>query len=139
MVKEIAPVTGATNDFNLDFSNEVVKGSLTSTLFIVTINGVNFEAFLEDVNGTIRVSSSTRGAKEVLDFNAGSINYDTGIINLNNFKVDGYFSRARAALGDRVQIFTNSVLPDILVEKDQIIQIQSLNLTVSVTGQTTDD
>jgi hypothetical protein len=139
MVKEIAPVTGATNDFNLDFSNEVVKGSLTSTLFTVTINGVNFEAFLEDVNGTIRVSSSTRGAKEVLDFNAGSINYETGIINLNNFKVDGYFSRARAALGDRVQIFTNSVLPDILVEKDQIIQIQSLNLTVSVTGQTTDD
>lgn len=139
MVKEIAPVTGATNDFNLDFSNEVVKGSLTSTLFTVTINGVNFEAFLEDVNGTIRVSSSTRGAKEVLDFNAGSINYETGIINLNNFKVDGYFSRARAALGDRVQIFTDSVLPDILVEKDQIIQIQSLNLTVSVTGQTTDD
>ena len=139
MVKEIAPVTGATNDFNLDFSNEVVKGSLTSTLFTVTINGVNFEAFLEDVNGTIRVSSSTRGAKEVLDFNAGSINYETGTVTLNKFKVDGYFSRARAALGDRVQIFTNSVLPDILVEKDQIIQIQSLNLTVSVTGQTTDD
>jgi hypothetical protein len=139
MVKEIAPVTGATNDFNLDFSNEVVKGSLTSTLFTVTINGVNFEAFLEDVNGTIRVSSSTRGAKEVLDFNAGSINYETGIVTLNKFKVDGYFSRARAALGDRVQIFTNSALPDILVEKDQIIQIQSLNLTVSVTGQTTDD
>ena len=139
MVKEIAPVAGATNDFNLNFINEVVKGSLTSTLFVVTINGVNFEAFLEDVNGTIRVSSLTRGAKEVLDFNAGSINYDTGTINLNNFKVDGYFSRARAALGDRVQIFTDSVLPDILVEKDQIIQIQSLNLAVSVTGQTTDD
>lgn len=139
MVKEISPVTGATNDFNLDFSNKVIKGSLSSTLFTKTINGVTFEAFLEDTNGTLRVSSSTRGAKEVLDFNAGSIDYETGVISLSNFKVDGYFSRARAALGDRVQIFTNSVLPDILVEKDQIIQIQSLNLTVSVTGQTTDD
>ena len=139
LTKELAPVTGATNDFNLDYSNEIEKGSITSTLFTKTINGVNFETSFEDQNGTIRLVSSSRGAKEVLDFNAGTVDYTTGEIILNSFKLDGYFSRARAALGDRVQIFAKGTLPDVIVEKDQIIQIQSLNVLVNVTGQTTDD
>ena len=104
LTKELAPVTGATNDFNLDYSNEIEKGSITSTLFTKTINGVNFETSFEDQNGTIRLVSSSRGAKEVLDFNAGTVDYTTGEIILNSFKLDGYFSRARAALGDRVQL-----------------------------------
>ena len=139
LTKELAPVTGATNDFNLDYSNEIEKGSITSTLFTKTINGVNFETSFEDQNGTIRLVSSSRGAKEVLDFNAGTVDYTTGEIILNSFKLDGYFSRARAALGDRVQLFAKGTLPDVIVEKDQIIQIQSLNVLVNVTGQTTDD
>ena len=139
LTKELAPVTGATNDFNLDYSNEIEKGSITSTLFTKTINGVNFETSFEDQNGTIRLVSSSRGAKEVLDFNAGTVDYTTGEIILNSFKLDSYFSRARAALGDRVQIFAKGTLPDVIVEKDQIIQIQSLNVLVNVTGQTTDD
>ena len=108
-------------------------------MFTKTINGVNFETSFEDQNGTIRLVSSSRGAKEVLDFNAGTVDYTTGEIILNSFKLDGYFSRARAALGDRVQIFAKGTLPDVIVEKDQIIQIQSLNVLVNVTGQTTDD
>ena len=139
LTKELAPVTGATNDFNLDYSNEIERGSITSTLFTKTVNGVNFETSFEDLNGTIRLVSSSRGAKEVLDFNAGTVDYTTGEIVLNSFKLDGYFSRARAALGDRVQLFAKGTLPDVIVEKDQIIQIQSLNVLVNVTGQTTDD
>jgi len=139
MVKEISPFVNTRTDFFLDYVNEIVKGTLKSSLFRKTINGVNFEVSLEDNNGKIQVVSSSRGSKEVLDFDAGTINYQTGEVNLKDFSIGGYFSRARIAFGDRVQIYAESVTPDILVEQDQIILIQTLNTNVTVTGQTTDD
>lgn len=139
MAKELSPFVNTSRNFVLEFNNQVERGSLASTLFVKTINGVRFEASLEDLNGTVRMVSSTRGSKEVLDFNAGTIDYDTGKVNLNNFSLSGYFSRGRAALGDRVQIFVQNVNPDVIVDQDQIIQIQSLNTSVSVVGQITDD
>lgn len=139
VVKEIAPVAGATNNFELDFANAVATGSITSTKFTKTVNGVNFEAFLEDNNGKIQIVSESRGAKEVLEFNAGTIDYDTGLLKLDSFALDNYFARSTEALADRVQIFGQQNTADVLIEQDQIIQIQSLNINVSVLGQTTDD
>ena len=139
VVKEIAPVAGATNNFELDFANAVATGSITSTKFTKTVNGVNFEAFLEDNDGKIRIVSESRGAKEVLEFNAGTIDYDTGLLKLDSFTLDNYFARSTEALADRVQIFGQQNTADVLIEQDQIIQIQSLNINVSVLGQTTDD
>ena len=139
VVKEIAPVAGATNNFELDFANAVATGSITSTKFTKTVNGVNFEAFLEDNNGKIQIVSESRGAKEVLEFNAGTIDYDTGLLKLDSFTLDNYFARSTEALADRVQIFGQQNTADVLIEQDQIIQIQSLNINVSVLGQTTDD
>ena len=139
MAKEITPVTNTPFDFVLEFGNEVEKGSITSSLFTKTINGVNFESSLDDLNGTIRVVSSTRGAKEVLDFKAGTVDYSTGKILLNAFSLNGYFSRGKIAFGDRVQVYAQNVNPDVIVDQDQIIQIQSLNTSVSVVGQLTDD
>lgn len=139
IVKEISPFVGSENDFILNYDNEIEKGSVTSSLFRKNINGVIFETSIEDLNGSIRLVSSTRGAKEVLDFNAGTVDYTNGIINLNDFNLSGYFSRGRKAFGDRVQIYSNPVNPDILVDQDQIILIQSLNISVTIDGQTTDD
>lgn len=139
MAKEISPFVGTTSNYVLDYNNSIKKGSFRSSLFMININGVNFEASVEDLNGTVRLVSSTRGAKEVLNFNLGSIDYDSGVINLNNFILSGYFSRRRVAFGDRVQFYANSVTPDIIVEQDQIILIQSLNTSVTINGQTTDD
>lgn len=139
LAKEISPASSDTNNFVLNFSNDIKRGSLTSTLFTKTINGVTFEASFEDNNGTVQLVSLSRGAKEIIDFDAGSIDYNTGEILLNQFKLDGYFTRGRAALGDRVQLFVEGTLPDVIVEQDQIIQIQTLNVSVNVTGQTTDD
>jgi hypothetical protein len=137
MAKEISPFVGTTSDYVLNYNNAIEKGSFRSSLFRLNINGVNFEASVEDLNGTVRLVSSTRGSKEVLNFNLGTIDYDSGLINLNNFVVSGYFSRGRVAFGDRVQFYASSVTPDIIVDQDQIIQ--SLNTSVTINGQTTDD
>jgi len=139
MIKEIAPFIQINNDFVLDYDNEIEKGSFISSMFIKTINGVNFEASLEDFNGLVRMVSSSRGAKEVLDFNAGTIDYQNGIVTLSEFKLDGYFSRGRVSFGDRVQLYAKNVNPDIIVDQDQIILIQSLNINVTINGQTTND
>lgn len=139
IVKEISPFVNTSFDYRLDYSNALVPGSLTSTLFYKNINGVIFESYLKDFNGEIRLLSDTRGVGEVLDFNAGTIDYDSGILTLTKFSTSGYFSRSKIAYGDRIQISTRTVEPDVLVEKDQIIQIQSLNVSVRVLGQTTDD
>jgi len=139
MIKEIAPFIQINNDFVLDYDNEIEKGSFISSMFIKTINGVNFEASLEDLNGLVRMVSSSRGAKEVLDFNAGTIDYQNGIVTLSEFKLDGYFSRGRVSFGDRVQLYAKNVNPDIIVDQDQIILIQSLNINVTINGQTTND
>ena len=139
LAKVISPFTGQKSDINLNFGNALHSGSITSSLFNRIINGVVFEAFLEDKNGTIQVCSTTRGSKEVLDFNAGDIDYTTGKIFLNDFVLNSYFTRGRQAFGDRVQIYAESVEPDVLVDQEQIILIQSLNTTVTVTGQITDD
>jgi len=139
MIKEETPFSQSTNDFVLDYDNEIERGSFVSSLFTKTINGVNFEAFLEDVNGTIQMCSRTRGSKEILIFDAGSIDYQNGLVNLTNFRLDGYFARGRSAFGDRVQFYAKNVNPDIIVDQDQIILIQSLNINVTIDGQTTDD
>ena len=139
MAKELRPFASSLEDYNLDFNNKIVPGSITSSLFIITINGVNFECSLEDLNGTIRLVSESRGSKEVLNFNAGTVDYNTGSVFLDQFKVDSYFKRGRKAFGDRVQLYAQNEDTDILVEQDQIVLIQSLNVNVSIVGQTTDD
>lgn len=139
MAKELRPFASSLEDYNLDFNNKIVPGSITSSLFIITINGVNFECSLEDLNGTIRLVSESRGSKEILNFNAGTVDYNTGSVFLNQFKVDSYFKRGRKAFGDRVQLYAQNEDTDILVEQDQIVLIQSLNVNVSIVGQTTDD
>lgn len=139
LAKEIAPFSNKKTNIDLNFGNALKSGTIISSLFTKIINGVVFEAFFEDKNGTIQMCSKTRGSKEVLDFNAGIIDYTTGKMQLDNFSLDSYFSRGRQAFGDRVQIYAESVEPDVLVDQEQIILIQSLNTTVTVTGQTTDD
>ena len=139
MAKELSPSIRTSLDYVLDYNNAIVKGSVRSSLFLTIINGVNFETYLEDNNGKILLVSESRGSKEILDYAAGDIDYDTGILRLNGFKVDSYLKRGRIAFGDRVQIYAQNVDSDILVERDQIILIQSLNTNVLVTGQLTDD
>lgn len=139
MAKEISPFTKTSLASVLLFNNEIEKGSISSSLFTKEINGVFFEASLDDLNGNIRMVSSTRGSKEVIQFDVGTVDYVTGKVNINNFLLSGYFARGRSAFGDRVQIYAQNVKPDVIVDKDQIIQIQSLNTSVSVIGQTTDD
>lgn len=139
MAKELTPFSEQVSNFLIDFDNKIDSGSVQSTLFHKTINGVLFECSLEDSNGKIRLVSSSRGSKEVLDFNAGTIDYENGIIRLDSFSIGGYFSRARAAFGDRIQIYAQNSNPDVIVDKTQIIEIQTLNVNVNVIGQTTDD
>ena len=139
MVKEISPFVGSTANYVLNYDNSIERGSFVSSLFNLNINGVNFEASVKDLNGSVRLVSSTRGSEEVLDFNLGNIDYNTGVVTLNDFTVSGYFSRGRTAFGDRIQFYAKSVDPDIIVDQDQIILIQSLNISVTTNGQITDD
>lgn len=139
MTKEVTPFASTVANYNLDFNNRIVPGSIQSSLFVITINGVNFECFLEDSNGSIRLATESRGSKEILNFEAGTVEYESGAVQLFNFKVDSFFKRGRKAFGDRVQIYAQNEDSDILVEQDQIVLIQTLNVNVSVSGQTTDD
>lgn len=95
MVKRWVPKTGSTEDTKIDFGIPLLKfeledafspgagATLSSTLFSYNIGSVNYSGYFEDDGlGKIRIISNTT-SKSVLLSDAGSIDYETGVVLLN--------------------------------------------------------
>ena len=107
-------------------------GSITSSRFI--FNGQT-SYFDDDGFGTLRIYYlSATGTNQIsrvyTNYNAGSINYDAGIITINNFVPTSYF-------GSGLSILAAPVNPEIIPIRNQILLMSQSEVSVvnDITGK----
>lgn len=134
-IKYITPVVGQSQAINIDFGLplEVLtpdidinlntdKHAIESSTFIY--NGQ--KAYLEDDgNGIMRIIATPSGTHTVVVPDVGTVNYDTGLIQLSNFKVDSY-------PGNNIKIYAASKSKDIQSTKNTILNIVETDIQVTV-------
>jgi hypothetical protein len=126
MSKRLSPIIGEAYSTDIKFNNEIYlttsinDSSVNSSTFYVDINGVTTAATLkDDGSGLIYVVTAS------LNTPIGTINYTTGeivIANLNVVAYNNYIS---------LYVYT-STQQDILIQKDQILEIDPADVTIIV-------
>lgn len=151
VAKRISPQTLTSNTMVLNFNQRIKNEtdfnvpSISSSRFYRTINGVRYIAFLEDkvseeaTQGIIQMKAEVDNSSIVIISNAGTIDYTTGVITLNDFLVSGYFNRGRTAFGDHINVIARAYDQDVLADDANILLIESEDVNVSVVGQLTND
>ena len=135
-VIELEPSKTASN-YTINFKNELVKDSLTTTnsleytpaLYSSVFTHDDDQGFIQDNgNGILRiVKTATDGSFIVLHQNVGTIDYTTGKINIVNLAVPSY-------TGSALKFFANVKSSDIKAPKERIISIRSSDVDITVIG-----
>lgn len=152
IAKRITPLEGNFDNLSIDFGqrlrNELDYGvsALYSTKFLRTINSTSFEVYLKarEVGSSVQTAivdlvSDINGLPTTKVANIGTIDYSTGMLTLTNFVVTNYFTRGTDAYGDHINIIARPYDQDIVAENDQILEINSQDISVSVVARLTDD
>jgi hypothetical protein len=114
--------------------NAAAGGILNSTGFKVT--GSDFEMFLDDDgNGNVRRYYLVSGIRTYANETQGTINYATGQITLNSLSVAS-ISNIRGATSTRIEITVQPNSNDVVPVRDQIIEIDVANSSITVSADT---
>jgi len=123
--KRIKPLVGASNGYNssnsIKFVNTLVSGSIYSTTYFLLINDeirtVYFkDALTNDITSTLSVYDTFTDV--LLVENIGTVNYETGIIEIPELLLDGYPENITD-----IRIYAKTVNLDINATKDIILVI----------------
>lgn len=152
IVKRINPSTLIPSTVSISFDqrirDEIDYGvsAITSSKFIREINGSRYEVSLKSRDvaagssaAIIDLISTQSGSAEVVAYNIGVVDFVSGEITLNDFVVTEYFARSNEAYGSHINVIARPYDSDILAEKDQILDIDSSDIAVTVTAKLTDD
>jgi hypothetical protein len=100
------------------------KPSIKSSVF--SYNGVC--AILQDNGaGIIQIISSDVVNTRILNANAGTVDYNTGIVRLVNFTTDGYS-------GPAIKIFARKKETDIIAPKNRLLQLRDQDIKLTFNG-----
>lgn len=121
------------NSNSLRFKNAIKPGTLDSTEFLVSYNGLALNAKLKDVpndsfpnnNGTGKVYLINNDNNEVLYNNYGDIDYATGVVTIYSLVTLGYLSDI---IDVRVSVEIQDEYLDINVSKNEILVLDDSTL-----------
>jgi hypothetical protein len=95
--KRFTPTIGREMLYPLYFNNKLQPGTITSNYFNAIINTATYNVYITDVananvvaplyNGSGTIVIKSVATNEILNSNAGTINYDTGVVTLNSLNV----------------------------------------------------
>ena len=134
---------GYTVNFNNPFfhphagHNGANGGVLASTGFKVSGDTVNEQFFDDDGNGNLRVFYLLSGVRTYIDTTAGTVNYETGEIKINPINIIS-ISDVDGASSEQIRITTTPDSQDIIPVRNQIIELDLTNTSISVTQDTID-
>lgn len=131
--KELTPNVTVALDYVVNFSNELYhpylnfEGTLTSTnfSFMDDFNVVRENCKFDDSKGDLRIFRMQDDQKVIVNALAGTVNYDTGRIQINNFKPESFDG----------QTLDIKVLPknsDLQAKNNQIILINERDVNLSI-------
>jgi hypothetical protein len=128
VIKIITPQLGVSNRIDIDFqtpldtTQSVVKGgySITSSRFLFNSERVSLQ---DDGLGTVNIVSAVGG----IITNVGTVDYDTGLVQLSNFNITSYE-------GAGIKIRAEPRNRDISVVNNNIINIIEDDITLTIQG-----
>jgi len=114
--------------------NTAAGGILSSTGF--KIDGNDNEMFLDDDGaGNVRLYYLASGIRTYINNTQGTINYTTGQITLNSLNIAS-ISNIRGASSTVVELTVQPNSNDVVPVRDQIVEIDVANSSISVTADT---
>lgn len=134
---EYSPIPNVPDTVSFSFDAEIVKPypfrqevglsrykpSIKSGAFVFE----NQEAFLlDDGNGSMMIASLDLSKNQLLKLNAGTVNYETGVVSLSDFAVQSYTGRA-------ISIYAEQVKKDIQSPKNTVISIRDKDVAIQFT------
>ena len=131
--KLFLPTLNLSADYTLRFNNQIFNphtgyiGSVTSTQF-TTNDGQDISrpgCFFDDEDGVIRIIRLENAKKIVVNANAGSVNYVTGLITLKAFK-------PTAIVGNNIEVTVDPEINDVVPKREQIIDITQSDVTINM-------
>jgi len=127
MQRKITPVVNIAQSITILFNNKVKVSTLDSTQF--SFGG--FNCFFDDnSSGTVRIFRYSSGSKVIVKANAGTINYETGKIVLNDFAPTAY-------VDDQIKLNVAPYNLDVVPNQQQILIMNAADATVTVLGENT--
>ena len=98
---------------------------------------VNEQFFDDDGNGNLRVFYLLSGVRTYIDTTAGTVNYETGEIKINPINITS-ISDVDGTSSEQIRITTTPDSQDIIPVRNQIIELDLVNTTISVLQDTID-
>ena len=127
MQKRFVPNTQRAEKVELYFNNEIRESTLTSTSF--TFQG--FTCFLDDDGlGNVRIYRFNADRQKIVILsNAGTVDYDVGTIEIENFAPTAYS-------GIEIKVTITPDRLDLIPVREQILIISANDTTVTLVGET---
>jgi hypothetical protein len=140
LAQYITPVTTAPTSYTIDFSNaldhqyDAQNNVVESTGF--NISGQVEEYFFSDLTeggwdakGTLRIYFMKAGVKTIYSNDAGTINYETGLITISPIHISAV-SDVDGAASTQIRIVAQPDSNDIVPVRNQVLEIDEVNGTV---------
>ena len=144
LAQKFTPTTTAATSYTLNFNNAFYNphsghnasagGILSSTGF--KIDGYEQEMFLNDDGaGNVRRFHYVSGVITYDNTAQGTIDYGTGAITINSLTISSV-SNIRGAASTVIELTTQPASNDIVPVRDQILEIDTANSSITVTADT---
>ena len=138
MEKQFKPNTSVRTTYTINFNNEIHNYENVTKAFNIssskfTYNGNTNCYFDDDGDGNIRIYSLTAaGARNYLNRSAGSVNYLTGVIVINDILITAYVGNAIAITADPDKGDIDGLRNQLLLIKDASISLYDTRLQSTV-------
>jgi hypothetical protein len=125
LVKRIIPSVNSSQKFLINFGNSI--SNITSTKFTWIIETVNYPNcyISHDELGNLYVAYSLQSTETIIEKNIGTIDYNSGIVNINKFEISSY-------TGNFVEVITETKNKDIIMSNEKILNIDDNDVNVSM-------
>lgn len=123
--KEIQVALSYLSSYTIKFNVPIIPGTVATNAF-TSLSYENF-LYLDDLNGTVRAYSYVNGNKAII-FNAGTVDYDKGIIKLDPLTITGYFDEA-------LVMFVTPV-NDVIAINNDVLKMSTVDINVTVLEDT---
>ena len=141
LAKYFTPIRGESKSYNLYYTNALYNphvghnsamgGILTSTGFYVSgSNSTSEQFFDDDGNGNLRTYYLTGSTRNYTNETAGTVNYVTGAIAINNIVITS-ISNVDGVTSTRIRVVVLPKSNDIVALRNQILEIDTVNTKVT--------
>ncbi len=138
--KDFVPSLGTTKSYNIAFNNALLHpedgylastgGVLFSTGFKVGTDTTTEYFFDDDGNGNLRRYALIGTTRSYADNVAGSIDYNSGYISINNINITA-ISNVDGATSTAIRLVVSPATNDIVPVRNQLLEIDFTNTTIS--------